>query len=80
MKRYISPSIEVIVTEGIMEGNGPTKNSGEGYIGGGSGDPGGFETEEQDWDNDMKIDTDIINTEWKRVVDNVKRPYRVFDE
>ncbi len=54
MKKYISPSIEVIITKGIMQGNGLAQNSGDGYIGGGSGDPGiwespGLDEDENEW-------------------------------
>lgn len=42
------------MTEDILEGNGPTKNSGDGYIGGGGGDPGiwespGLDEDENEW-------------------------------
>ena len=48
------------MTEDILEGNGPTKNSGDGYIGGGGGDPGVWES--PGWDKD----------EWGGAVDDNK--------
>ena len=78
MKKYISPSIEVIITEGIMQGNGLAQNSGDGYIGGGGGDPGGFESPDIE---DNILDGDMISvSHWKHVGENRKRLYSVFDD